>query len=56
MDGYANFVDVKNGFRSPLGAPLQGENRPHSEKMSIFQSLPYFHHNVTTGKETSYQD
>ena len=38
-----------------LGAPLQSEKWPHSEKMSIFQSVSYFHHNVTTEKETSYQ-
>ena len=37
-----------------LGTPLHSEKWPHSEKKSIFQSLPYFHHNVTTGKETSY--
>ena len=54
MHGYVNFVDAENGFCSPLGAPLQGEKWPHGEKMSIFQSLSYFHHNVTTGEETSY--
>ena len=54
MDGYANFVDAENGYCSPLGAPLQSENWPHDEKMSIFQSLLYFYHNITAGKETSY--
>ena len=37
-----------------LGSSLTREKWPHREKMSIFQSLLYFHHNVTTGKETSY--
>ena len=41
-------------YFSPLGAPLQSEKWPHGEKMSIFQTLLYFHHNVTTGKGTSY--
>ena len=38
----------------PWGPPLQCKKWPHHEKMSIFQSLSYFHHNVTAGKETSY--
>ena len=44
----------KTATLAHLGAPLQSEKWPHGEKMSIFQSLLYFHHNVTTGKETSY--
>ena len=50
-----NRFDVKNDYVTSLGPSLQSEKWLHGEKMSIFQSLLYFHHNVTTGKETSYQ-
>ena len=51
MHWYANFVDAENG---PLAPCLQGEKLHHSEKMSIFQSLRYFHYDVNTEKDTSY--
>ena len=51
MRWYTNFVDAENG---PLAPCLEGEKLHHSEKMSIFQSQRYFHHDVTTEKEASY--
>ena len=51
MRWYANFVDAKVG---PLVPCLPGEKLRHSEKIAIFQSLRYFHHDETTGKGTSY--
>ena len=51
MHGYANIFDAEN---SPLAPCLQGEKLHHNEEMSIFQIQGHFHHDVTTGKDTSY--
>ena len=47
----ANFVDAD--FWPYLLYP-EGPKWHHHEKKSIFQSCRYFHHDVTTEKETSY--
>ena len=53
--GMQTLLMQKVALRQADHRPAQGQKLHHSEKMSIFQSLLYFHHNVTTGKGTSYQ-
>ena len=52
--GMQTLLMQKRAPRQADHRPAQGQKLHHSEKTSIFQSLPYFHHNVTTGKGTSY--